>query len=108
MKTLNVSDVRNHLPAIIEEVVDSNETVVVTRYGKPLVSIVPLKRRRAGEARYPLRGTPIRVADDFDAPAPELWRALGVAERRAVYRTTRRRTPATKARAGRKSGGGTP
>jgi hypothetical protein len=26
--------------------------------------------------RYPLRGLPIQIADDFDAPLPELWEAL--------------------------------
>lgn len=26
---------------------------------------------------YPLRGLPIVIAEDFDEPMPELWRALG-------------------------------
>ena len=29
------------------------------------------------EKIYPLRGLPIKIADDFDEPMPELWEALG-------------------------------
>lgn len=28
------------------------------------------------ENHYPLRGLPIEIAEDFDAPLPELWEAL--------------------------------
>ena len=32
---------------------------------------------KPSENRYSLRGLPIQIADDFDAPLPELWEALG-------------------------------
>lgn len=32
---------------------------------------------KPSENLYPLRGLPIQIADDFDAPLPELWEALG-------------------------------
>ena len=66
MKTLNISDARNRLPAVIEEVASSGESRVVTRYGKPIASIVPFRDAKTPEARYPLRGRPITVAADFD------------------------------------------
>ncbi len=73
MKTINISDVRNNLPSVIEGVVQTNEVVVVTRYGKPIVSIVPFRDRENRKALYPLRGKPIKVASDFDEPMPEIW-----------------------------------
>ena len=79
MKTLNISDVRNHLPSVIEDVAQSNQAVVVTRYGKPIASIEPVKNKKSHETRYPLRGQSIMVAEDFDKPTPEMWRALAVA-----------------------------
>jgi prevent-host-death family protein len=76
MKTLNISDVRNSLPSVIEEVVQSNEMVVVTRYGKPIAKIVPFKNEEKLASPYPLRGKPIKMAEDFDEPMPELWNAV--------------------------------
>ena len=73
MKTLNISDVRNSLPSVIEEVAQSNETVVVTRYGKPIARIVPFRSEEDQRSRYPLRDKPIKMADDFDDPMPGLW-----------------------------------
>jgi Protein of unknown function (DUF2281) len=33
--------------------------------------------KHSSKKRYPLRGVPIQIADDFDAPLPDLWEALG-------------------------------
>ena len=76
MKTLNISDVRNSLPSLIEEVVQSNQDVVVTRYGKPVVRIVPFRDEADQTSCYTLRDKPIKMADDFDEPMPELWNAV--------------------------------
>ncbi len=88
MKTLNISDVRNHLPSVIDEMTDTNEPVIVERYGKPVARIVPFTAERRDPARYPLRGQPLSIAPDFDDPAPELWDALAVAEDHEKYGTS--------------------
>jgi prevent-host-death family protein len=85
MKALNISDVRNRLPAVIEDVATSSEPLVVTRYGKPIASIVPFRDTKSPEGRYPLRGKPITVAADFDESMPALWAALGVEDKSGVY-----------------------
>ena len=95
MKTLSISDVRNHLPALLEEVAKGSEALVVTRYGKAIASIVPFQARKESETRYPLRNRPISVAKDFDAPRPDMWEALMAKEERDEYairqsRSTRR------------------
>lgn len=76
MKMLNISDVRNSLPSVIEEVVQSNEMIVITRYGKPIAKIVPFRKEESQKSPYPLRGKPIKIADDFDEPIPELWNVV--------------------------------
>ena len=80
MKTISISDARNHLPSIIDDVMSTHEQVVVIRYGAPTVVIMPFRDRGSGANPYPLRGYPISVAKDFDEPMPDLWGALAVAE----------------------------
>ena len=76
MKSLNLSDARKKLPAVVDEVRRSKQRVVLTRYGKPVASIVPFQDQPASGDRLPLRGLPISVANDFDVPLPEIWAAL--------------------------------
>ncbi len=97
MKTLNISDVRNHLPSVIDEMTDTNEPVVVERYGKPVARIIPFTADKRDPTRYPLRGQPCSIAPDFDEPTPELWDALAVAEERAKYTATAKRKGSEKA-----------
>jgi prevent-host-death family protein len=84
VKTISISTARNRLPTVIEEVLGTREEVVVTRYGTPLVAIMPCRAMKS-EDRYPLRGHPVTVTDDFDEPMPEVWNALAVAEERGTY-----------------------
>ena len=53
------------------------EEILVTRHGKAYVRLVPASPIEATGARrkYPLRGTLRFLADDFDRPVPELWKA---------------------------------
>ncbi len=91
MKTMNISEVRSHLPALVEEIAKTHEELVVTRYGAPMVAIVPLDVHASEKPAYPLRGHTISVADDFDEPMPELWSALpAVAETQSQYSTGKR------------------
>jgi prevent-host-death family protein len=77
MKKVNISEVRNHLPSLLDEIALSNEPIVVTRHGKPVAKILPFRRGKSKRQRYPLRGLPIHISKDFDKPAPELWEAIG-------------------------------
>lgn len=53
------------------------EEVVVTRRGKPYVRIVPAGPSAPRDAgAYPLRGSVLHMAPDFDAPLDRLWNAL--------------------------------
>ena len=85
MKTISISDARNHLPTIIDEVMSTHEQVVVLRHNAPTVTIIPFQGEKQGENRYPLRGHPLTLAEDFDEPMPTLWDALAVAEEPGPY-----------------------
>ena len=68
MKTLNVSQVRQQLSTLVDEVAQSGEEVLITRRGEPLAKLVSLQPKKEAErAAHPLRGLPIEIAEDFDA-----------------------------------------
>ena len=87
MKTMSISDVRNRLPSVIDEVLATHEQIVVVRHGTPTVAITPYQESSPPPRRYPLRGHRLTIAKDFDKPMPELWNALTVAESRPPYKT---------------------
>ncbi len=91
MKTLSISEIRKHLPEVIDSVLASNEGVVITRHGQPVACVQPFQEKESGKDRYPLRETPIRIAKDFDDPIPDLWNALAVAEEKATYTSSKRK-----------------
>lgn len=45
MKTLSVKDVRSQLSSVIREA-ESGGATVITRYGMPIATIAPVKKRR--------------------------------------------------------------
>ncbi len=88
MKTLNISEARNTLPALVEAVSGTRVPVVLLRYGKPAAMLVPVVSQKAEADSYPLRKVPISIAKDFDEPSPELWEACKVAEKAGTYGVT--------------------
>jgi prevent-host-death family protein len=76
MRNFNLSEVRKELPSLIDEVSSKKEGIVITRRGKPVARLMPYGKKEKKTDRYPLRGIPIRIADDFDEPMPELWETL--------------------------------
>ncbi len=80
MKTLNISDARNTLPALVESVSVTRVPVMLLRYGKPAAMLVPVVDQATQANPYPLREFAISVSVDFDAPLSDLWEACDVAE----------------------------
>ena len=96
MKSINISEARNTLPTLVESVASTRKPIVLLRYGKPAAMLMPIQAERAPTNPYPLRGTPITVSDDFDAPLAHLWGAYEVAEAEATYGSAKERFPITK------------
>jgi prevent-host-death family protein len=78
MKTVSIRDAKNRLTELAREV-EEGTTIVVTRNGRPILDLVPHKKRgglnlEAGEAFLRSRGikAPVpSIADDFDDPLPD-------------------------------------
>ncbi len=73
MKRLDISEVRNTLPALIESVSRTRAPVVLLRYGTFVAMLVPVADRTEPTNPYPLRGSSLSLSADFDAPLPDLW-----------------------------------
>lgn len=78
MAIVSMKEAKNRLPELARRV-EGGETVTVTRHGKPVLDLVPHKRRLGidfeGGQRY-LRSIGVEkavtyIADDFDDPLPE-------------------------------------
>lgn len=76
MKYLDVSDAQKDLSTLLDEIALSREEVMITRNGIEMARILPVKEAKPGIGKYPLRGLPIQIAEDFDEPLPELWEAM--------------------------------
>ena len=91
MKTLNIAEARQSFSALVDEVRFGGESVVIAKYGHPVVMITRLAVPGipAGAAdsspqpehdwrdelglRHPYRGRKFSMAPDFDEPMDALW-----------------------------------
>jgi prevent-host-death family protein len=72
-KTLSASHFKAHCLALLDEVADTGEGLIVTKRGRPVARVTPVK------APDSLRGSvTFNVSDDeLIAPLPEAWDAEG-------------------------------
>lgn len=75
MRPTTTRALRENLRATMERAARGEE-VLVTRRGKPYVRIVSAASGLRAPGAYPLRGTKVRLARDFDAPLDGLWTAF--------------------------------
>lgn len=70
MKEVNLHFAKTHLSRLVDEAL-AGEEVVIARSGQPVVRLSPVDR--SGEERiFGLDEGKIEIAEDFDAPDPEL------------------------------------
>lgn len=75
MKSMTTRDLRDRLRETLARAA-KGEDVVVTRRGKPYVRLVAASIQDTRKTGHPLRGTVVKMADDFDAPLDEPWAAF--------------------------------
>ena len=63
-------EAKTHFSALLEKV-EAGEEVIIARNGKPVAQLVPVQRRREPRVPGAWKGKGW-IADDFDAPDPEL------------------------------------
>ncbi len=76
MEKLSITEARRTLPVLARRVATSGRSIVLTRRGRPIAKVVPLDPGDEGRDVGSLRGTPLVMSDDFDAPLDELWTAI--------------------------------
>ena len=62
-------DILLYAPVLVRDNVRAGREIVVSLRGRPYVRIVPIASGDEATNRYPLRGSVLDIADDFDAPA---------------------------------------
>ena len=58
MKTMAISEFKTHALRVLNEVAKSQETIIITKRGKPLVQVVPHRQSE-------MKPTPGKLADTF-------------------------------------------
>ncbi len=78
MRTVSIKEAKDRLTALARRV-ENGETIVVTRNGKPILDLVPHRRKvglkikaiAAFKRKHGVRSIVTFIADDFDIPLPE-------------------------------------
>jgi prevent-host-death family protein len=70
MRPVNLHYAKTHLSRLVDEAL-AGEEVVIARAGTPVVRLDPVERAQR-ERRLGVDQGKIWIADDFDAPMPEL------------------------------------
>jgi prevent-host-death family protein len=78
MATISIKEAKDRLTELARRV-EKGETVVVTRNGKPILDLVPHRKKggvnlnaiAAFKRKHRVRAIVTSIADDFDAPLPE-------------------------------------
>lgn len=69
MERVNVYEAKTHLSRLLDRAAAGNE-VVITRHGRPVALLGPIREKRKPRKLGVLRGK-VRVRSDFDAPLPD-------------------------------------
>lgn len=69
MKSVNVYDAKTHLSRLLERA-EAGEEILITRHGRPVALLGPVRDRPKARPLGRLRGR-IRMSRDFDAPLPD-------------------------------------
>lgn len=73
MKTVQASEFKAKCLKIMEEVAQSGEGLVVTKNGKPMVTVQPVQR--IPESLFGAHASCVHLQDDAIAPLDEAWNA---------------------------------
>lgn len=81
MRSVNIQEAKTHLSRLVEEAA-AGEDIVIAKAGKPYVRLVPVNAVDTPRVLGAWRGR-VRIADDFDAPSPEIEALFAGEEPRA-------------------------
>jgi prevent-host-death family protein len=70
MKVVNIHEAKTHFSRLLQRVV-SGEEITIANAGVPVARLVPIEKSE-GKRKLGIDKGKIWIADDFDAPSPEL------------------------------------
>lgn len=73
-KSVNVHEAKTHLSRLLERV-EAGEEITICRAGRPIATLVPVRRRTAPRPLGLWRGL-VTIREDFDDPLPEFEESL--------------------------------
>lgn len=74
MKTIQAGKFKAQCLALLDEVAQTNETLIITKHGKPVAKLLPFDKKKDGN-KTPLKGLATLVGDII-SPIDEEWEAV--------------------------------
>ncbi len=71
MTTVSIHEAKTHLSALIAQVEDRREHVIICRYGRAVAELSPISRGKRTETAAALRD--VKMNDDLTRPTVEEW-----------------------------------
>ncbi|MBF0199482.1 MAG: type II toxin-antitoxin system Phd/YefM family antitoxin [Planctomycetes bacterium] len=71
MKTVNIHEAKTTLSALLSDVQNANEHVVICRAGEPIAEIIPYQRKKRSSIKKGLK--PTTSSFDLTQPISEDW-----------------------------------
>jgi len=71
MTTVSIHEAKSHLSALIAQVEDRHEHVIISRYGRAVAELSPIRRGKRTLTDAALRD--IKIHDDLTHPSTEEW-----------------------------------
>jgi prevent-host-death family protein len=98
MRLVNIQAAKTHLSRLVEEAREG-EDIVLAKAGRPMVRLVPVTAKGEGvrpSGQWSGKGF---IADDFDAPCPEIAAMFFATEREGVTKTVKLKSKLKRKRA---------
>jgi antitoxin (DNA-binding transcriptional repressor) of toxin-antitoxin stability system len=71
MKTVNIHEAKTSLSALLVEVENQSEHIIICRYGNPVAEIIPYKKKKRSQVKKSLK--PISLDCDLTEPSSSDW-----------------------------------
>jgi prevent-host-death family protein len=71
MTTVSIHEAKSHFSALIAQVQDRHEHVIICRYGRAVAELSPISRGKRTATDATLRN--VKIHDDLTSPSVEEW-----------------------------------
>lgn len=71
METISLHEAKARLSGLVSEVEKSGAKIVISRYGKPVAEISPIRKRKRTQIDSKL--SKVKVSGDLTAPTSDEW-----------------------------------